>query len=81
MSCQTLTELVTDYVEGRLSLANRMQFKLHIGMCKNCREYVRQLELTRETLGELPPTDIPPEVQESLLDQFRNWKSDPDEAE
>ena len=53
LSCQQLTELVTDYTDGRLSLIQRVQFELHIGMCRHCREYLRQLRATASALGSL----------------------------
>ena len=76
LTCQELTELVTDYLEGRLSLWDRMRFLLHIGMCKHCRAFLRDRKLTIQTVGKMPPDPIPPDVRDELLDKFRNWKND-----
>ena len=43
LTCEQMTALVTDYVEGRLRLTERAKFKLHILMCKHCREYLAQM--------------------------------------
>ena len=75
LTCRELTELVTAYVERRLSLWDRLQFQLHLGMCRHCREYVRQMELTRRTVGALPAEPPPPEVEAELLRRFADWKS------
>jgi predicted anti-sigma-YlaC factor YlaD len=74
ITCQQLTELVTDYLERRLPLLDRMRFQLHLGMCRHCRAYLHQMRKTVETLGHVPPDPIEPEVRDQLLDQFRNWK-------
>ncbi len=74
LTCQQITELVTDYAEGNLSLVDRLRFQLHIGMCRNCRRYVRQVKATAAALGELPPPEIPPELEDELLRRFETWK-------
>ncbi len=75
MTCQQVTELVTNYLERRLPLRDRVRFQMHIGMCRHCRRYLRQMRLTIRTLGSLPPEPIPVEVRDELLDRFRRWKS------
>jgi anti-sigma factor RsiW len=74
LSCKQLTELVTDYLEGKLSLADRLKFQMHLGMCKHCRAYLRQMKVTIETLGHLPAEPIPDGVRDELLERFKSWK-------
>lgn len=74
LTCKELTALVTDYLEGRQSLVERMRFELHLGMCRHCRAYLRQMRATIETLGSLPEESISPEMSQQLLDRFRAWK-------
>jgi len=74
LTCKQLTELVTEYLEGQMSLADRIRFQLHIGMCRHCRAYLRQMRQTIRTLGKLPDEPVPPEVLEDLLRRFRSWK-------
>lgn len=74
LACREVTELVTDYVEGRLSWLDRVRFQLHVGMCRHCREYLRQIKTTQRLLGELPPQPPPPEVEAELVERFKNWK-------
>ncbi len=51
LTCQELTELITDYLEGRVSFMDRVRFRLHIGMCRHCRAYLDQMKQTIRTLG------------------------------
>lgn len=74
LTCRELTELVTDYLEDRLSFVDRMRFRMHIGMCRHCRVYLDQIRQTIHTLGRLPTEDIPPDVRDELRQRFRNWK-------
>ena len=75
LSCREITELVTEYVEGALSLTDRLRFQLHIGMCRHCRAYLRQMKLTAKALGYLPEPELPPEVEGELLRRFEGWKA------
>lgn len=74
LTCSEMTELVTDYLEKRLPLRKRLLFRMHIGMCRHCRAYLRQMRLTIRTLGKLPDTPIPPDVKAELLRRFDGWK-------
>ena len=74
LTCKQLTEVITDYLEGTLSFWDRLRFQMHLGMCHACRNYLRQMKMTIQTLGQLPADPIPPHVREELLSRFRNWK-------
>ena len=71
LSCRELVELVTEYLEGTLSRADRMRFENHIADCDHCTEYLRQMKRTIELTGHLRDEDIPDE----LLEIFRNWRT------
>ncbi len=74
LNCRELTELITDYLEGRLPLSRRLSFRLHVMMCRHCRAYLRQMRLTIRTLGKLPPESIPPKVRDEMMHLFRSWQ-------
>lgn len=73
LSCQQMTELITDYLEKRLPWTDRARFQMHIGMCQDCRRYLRQMKLSVAVLGRLPPEPVPDEVMNSLLTRFADW--------
>lgn len=58
LTCKELTELVTDYTEGRLPLGRRLQMELHLGMCRSCRTYLRQMKATTALLSEVEPPPL-----------------------
>ena len=74
MSCRDLAELITDYLEGKLDLGDRLRFQVHLGLCVHCRAYLKQLEETAGALGEVQPEPPPPEVEAELLRRFQGWK-------
>ena len=74
LTCKELTELLTDYLEGRLPFRDRMGLHFHLMMCRHCRAYVRQTKVTLKTLGKLPPEPMPDAVREQLLAHFRRTR-------
>lgn len=75
MTCKELTELVTDYLEGRMPFVERLSFRLHVAVCAPCRVYLEQLEETVALLGKLPDDfEVPAEMRCKLQALFRDWK-------
>jgi anti-sigma factor RsiW len=79
-TCRDVAQLVTDYLDGSLTLSERIRFQLHLGLCFACRNYLRQMKYTIATLRQLPPEPVPPHVKEELLKRFRTWKQRPSQS-
>jgi hypothetical protein len=75
LTCRELVELVTEYHEGRLPLAERTRFEMHLCYCDWCAEYVRQLREVVRTAGTIAEESIAPEARDALLAAFRGWKA------
>jgi anti-sigma factor RsiW len=75
LSCAELVELVTDYLEGRLPDRERRRFDDHLTACDGCTAYVEQMRATIAVTGHLREPELPPDVEERLLDAFRGWRS------
>jgi predicted anti-sigma-YlaC factor YlaD len=74
MRCQELTELVTDYLERRLSVWQRVRFQFHLGACSGCRAYLRQTKTAIRLTGRLPEAPLPPSLEAELLARFRAFR-------
>jgi anti-sigma factor RsiW len=79
-TCREIARLVTDYLDGSLTLGERVRFQLHLGLCFACRNYLRQMKYTIATLRQLPSEPVPPHVKEELLKRFRTWKQRPSQS-
>jgi anti-sigma factor RsiW len=73
LSCQELVELVTDYLEGALDVAELARFEQHLAGCGKCQAYLEQLRQTIRVTGMLTPDDLSPEAETALLSAFRDW--------
>lgn len=73
-SCQEVANLMTEYLDGALSLRERIRFHMHLGLCFACRNFLKQMKYTVATLQQLPPEPVPPQVKAELLRRFQHWK-------
>ena len=73
LPCRELVELVTDYLEDRLSPIDRARFEAHLTECEACRTYLEQFRQTIRVLGRLPEESLSPDAREALLTAFRGW--------
>ena len=74
MPCQELVEVVTDYLEGRLSPTDQARFEAHIADCEYCETYLEQMRQTIRTLGQIPEESLSDDARETLLSAFRSWR-------
>lgn len=74
LTCQQMTELVTAYLEGAMAWPERLRFQFHLGTCRHCRRYLRQMRTTIVLLGRVPADPMPDDVMQSLLVRFRGWR-------
>jgi anti-sigma factor RsiW len=73
MPCAELVELITEYLEDRLSPIDRSRFEAHLAECEACRTYLEQFRQTIRVLGRLPEELLSVEVRNTLLGAFRDW--------
>ena len=73
-SCKEVAALITEYLDGSLTLFKRIRFQMHLGLCFACRNYLRQMKYMVATLRQLPSEPMPTHVKEALLERFRSWK-------
>jgi anti-sigma factor RsiW len=74
--CQQAVELVTDYLEGRLSRPARRRFETHLADCPHCTEYLAQMRATISLTGRLAPEDLSPPMRDEFVELYRRWKSE-----
>jgi anti-sigma factor RsiW len=73
MACRELVELITEYLEDRLSPVDRARFEGHLAGCEACHAYLKQFRQTIRVLGRLPEESLSPEARSKLLAAFRDW--------
>jgi Putative zinc-finger len=48
LSCQDITRLVSESMDHPLPLTQRMKIRIHLGMCKYCAGFAKQMRFLRK---------------------------------
>ena len=76
MVCREAVELVTDYLEGALSQAQRRRFEAHLAGCPDCPEYLAQIRAVIALAGTITPDDLTPRMRGEFIRLYRRWQAD-----
>ena len=76
LPCQEVVEMVTDYLEGALSAADRRRLEAHLVRCPHCTEYLAQIRETIRLVGRVTTEDLTPQMQTELTDLYRRWRAE-----
>jgi anti-sigma factor RsiW len=74
--CRESVELVTDYLEGALSQAQRRRFEAHLESCLDCPEYLAQMRAVIALAGSITPDDLTPRMRGEFISLYRRWRAD-----
>ena len=72
--CAEIVELVTGYLEGTMSGAERERFERHLAFCTECDIYLNQMRDTIAITGTLAEEDVDPVALDRLLAAFREFR-------
>lgn len=70
LRCRSVIERAGEYLDHRLPWPARIGVRAHLFMCRNCRRFLRQLRQTASLLRAAPPSIVPPEVEQALVNVF-----------
>jgi anti-sigma factor RsiW len=73
LACQQAVDLVTDYLEGALSPAQRRRFEAHLASCPDCPEYLAQMRAIIVLTGSITTDDLTERMRSELIDLYRRW--------
>jgi len=74
--CQQAVELVTDYLENRLSRRDRKSFERHLAGCPNCTAYLDQIRRTIAATGHIEAETLDPAARADLIELFRRYSDE-----
>jgi len=75
LTCRRAVELMSDYVEGALSAPDRARLETHLSGCPHCTEYLAQLRVALNALGEVKAEDLSEDALEEMVTLYRQWRA------
>jgi anti-sigma factor RsiW len=74
ITCQELTVVIGDYLEGVMPIADRERLDAHLALCDGCVHYLTQMRQTIAAAHELRHEDVEATAPDELLSAFRAWQ-------
>ncbi len=59
LSCKEASKLISEGMDRRLSVAERITLRLHVGICDACTRFTSQVQFLRRALKVFPGPDDP----------------------
>ena len=66
-SCKKITDLICNYLAGRLSPTVKRAFERHLQMCPDCVNFLNTYKKTVSLTGALRAGELPAEVRANVL--------------
>jgi len=74
ITCQELTEVLTDYLEGVMPREDSARLEAHLELCEGCVNYVTQMRQTLDATRQLRPAEVEATAPDDLVAAFRAWQ-------
>jgi anti-sigma factor RsiW len=66
-SCETMTELIADYLYGRMAKSLRREFEAHLSICPDCVSFLNTYRKTAALGASVSVGDLPPKMRANVL--------------
>jgi predicted anti-sigma-YlaC factor YlaD len=70
-TCQDVARQATEFLENRLPAAASVAIWRHLEGCADCRTYLEQMAVVRDSLHKLPEAKMPDAMRDKLLKRLR----------
>ncbi len=70
-TCKQITDLVLDYLNGKLNPRVKREFQRHLRLCPDCIGFLNTYKKTVTLTRSIRPEEIPPRVRSNILDFLR----------
>ena len=67
LKCRDVSDLATEYDEGAIGLRRTLAVRMHLLICRSCRNFLDQMSKTKSFLRYRPLDAPPPDVEASIL--------------
>jgi anti-sigma factor RsiW len=73
--CRDAVALMTAYLDGDLDDRDRERLEAHLADCAHCSEYLAQLRVTIDTLGQVDIDELSDDQVDDLVQLYRRWQA------
>lgn len=73
-TCNSITEILSDYIEGRLSFRDRFRLRFHLIRCPLCTAYFKQFKAIYKKCDQVKTEDLPDDFEKVMSEVIDAWK-------
>lgn len=77
MNCKGVIREISNYIDGELEPAEKLDLERHLAHCEDCTMVVDQTRKTVEIFCDAAPVELPADVRSRLHDALRRKMSSP----
>jgi len=66
-TCRQISDLVFDYLNGKLAPAAKLDFEQHLSLCPDCVSFLNTYRKTVAVTNSVKVDQLPPKVRENIL--------------
>jgi anti-sigma factor RsiW len=71
LNCKGVIREISDYIDGALEPAVKLELERHLGHCEDCKMVVDQTKLTVDVFCDSEPVELPADVKSRLHEALR----------
>ena len=71
MNCKSVIREISNYIDGELESALKLELEQHLGHCEDCKMVVDQTKLTVDVFCDSEPVELPVDVKSRLHEALR----------
>ena len=75
ITCRELADFIQGYLDGELSVRERLAFRMHLALCRACRAYLKTYEeavrmgkQAFDTSSDAIPEDVPEDLVKAVME-------------
>lgn len=78
LKCKDIVKLADKYIDGELSLTQRISFRMHLVLCKHCHRYIKNLSMVINSLKKSSDIEVHNCTLDKEIDEVYNLIKDID---
>jgi hypothetical protein len=67
LTCKDIAKQASDYVDGQMTVRQRLAFAFHLLVCGQCREFLRQLRLAVSFYQRMPAKELSAQEADAIV--------------
>ncbi len=69
LSCKDINHLASDHIDQNLPFFTKLKVRLHLFLCKDCRNFIKQFQLSVDAIKQAKPTPVEVNLDDNAIER------------